>query len=82
MVSWLKRQVNPSNQKEIENVGRQEAGGVGGETQAESQIESNLKRLHPYQGEHAADLSSLSNLQSDFYLSSGTIQCVEGKEKR
>lgn len=60
-------------------VGRQEADDMGGgEGEDESQIWFKVKRLDPYQGEHAADLSPLSHIRllSDFDLCSGNVQSV------
>lgn len=57
-------------------VGRQEADDMGGgEGEDESQIWSKVKRLDPYQEEHAVDLSQLSHIRllSDFDLCSSNI---------
>lgn len=55
----------------------------GGEGEDESQIWSKVKRLDPYQGEHAADLSPLSHIRllSDFDLCSSNVGGGEKKKK-
>ena len=55
----------------------------GGGGEDESQIWSEVKRLDPYQGEHAVDLSQPSriHLLSDYDLCSSNVQSREGEKK-